>query len=349
MIINVCGFGWSGSGAYIDLLREYDEITFPSKRNWEFNLLWAPDGLYDLEHKLCNKHCRIYDSALAIDRFLAVAKEYSGHIFRYDNVLGTSFYKLCEEYINELVQFRLEGNTLIHRLHPTNKDRIFYRYNWFLSRLLRNSLFRREDVYKKLRINNYKKMQVSYNPDNFVEATQRFVESLLDRVRDDKTKALVLDQSFPPDMPHLFDHFIKEKHKTLVVRRDPRDNFILINELKGITRPVPTKVYDYISFYAKTVEETKLQDDDNLMSINFEDLVYCYDDTVKKIEDFLGIKQHINRHKFFNPNVSINNTQLVQLYPKYSDDIKIIESKLQNSLFHFENYSPIKRNTKVLF
>lgn len=50
MILNVCGFGWSGSGAYIDLLREYEETEFPTDKDWEVTFLWVSDGIIDLEY-----------------------------------------------------------------------------------------------------------------------------------------------------------------------------------------------------------------------------------------------------------------------------------------------------------
>lgn len=353
MILNVCGFGWSGSGAVLDLLREYDEITFPSSGTWEFNFLWAPDGLYDLEQKLCVKHCRIFDSYLAIERFLEIAKKYGDKKgpFKYDKYLEKPFYIQCKDYINKLVQFHLETNCFVHKLHPTFKDHLILEYNRFLGHFLYNKYTRRfyplENLYRHLKLVGYKKIHVSYNPDNFLEITQNFVESIINQVRKDKDKTLLLDQSVPPDVPHLFDHFFKEKHKTIIIRRDPRDHFIIINELKGINRPVPNKVEDFICFYKKTIAETKLPDSDNIMSLNYEDLIYDYESTIEKLENFICIKDHINKKRYFDPNISINNTQLINLYPKYKNDILKIEKELSNYLYPFDR--TIERNNLKIF
>jgi hypothetical protein len=347
MIVNVCGFGWSGSGAYIDLLREYEEVTFPTKSEWEFNFLWVPDGLYDLELKLCHKHCRIFDSALAINRFLAIAKEYGENYSRYDKVLKTSFYQLCEDYIKQLVDFRLEGYTLIHKLHPSNKDRVIRQYNRFISVLNSRHLISKELLYT-LHIDNYKQMMVSYNPERFLDITQNFVSSIINRVRKDKNKILVLNQSLPPDMPQLFDHYFSECHKTIVVRRDPRDQYILIKKLKGISRPVPTEIDDFILFYKKTIGETILPDSDTLLSIQYEDLIYNYISTIKKIENFLGLKSHNRKMLFFKPEDSINNTQLVKIYPEFQEDVQRIEVELKPYLFNFEDYK-YERNSNIIF
>lgn len=353
MILNVCGFGWSGSGAVLDLLREYDEITFPTSDTWEFNFLWAPDGLYDLEQKLCVKHCRIFDSFLAIERFLNIAKKYGDKKgpFKYDKYLEKPFYNQCEDYINQLVQFRLETNCFVHKLHPTPKDKLIRVYNRQLGHLLYNKYAKRVDIikniYKRLKLNDYKDIRVAYNPDNILEITQDFVESILNQLRKDREKILILDQSVPPDVPHLFNHFFREKNKVVVVRRDPRDTFITINELKGKGWPVPSNVADFILFYKKTVAETKLPDSENLLSVNFEDLIYDYEKTVKRIENFVGIKSHIKKESFFIPSKSINNTQLVKLYPQYAEDVRKIEKELPDFLYNFSN--SFCRTSSIIF
>ena len=351
MILNVCGFGWSGSGAYIDLLREYEEVTFPTSDTWEFNFIWAPDGLYDLEQKLCVKHCRIFDSFLAIERFLEIAKQYGDKKgpFKYDKYLSSPFYNQCLNYIDKLTQFQLETNCYVHKLHPKTKDKLIMYVNRWLGYLFRNRYVRKyecmKDIYNSIKLNNYKKIAVSYNPDNFIEVTQDFIESIINQIRKERNKLLVLDQSVPPDVPQLFDHFFKEEHKTIIVRRDPRDNFITINELKGIGRPVPTNVDDYIHFYKKTIAETRLPDSETTLSLNFEDLIYNYDNTVKRIEDFVGVKSHLKKNIFFIREKSINNTQLINLFPKYQKDIIKIEKELCEYIYTFpQNYNRSSNN-----
>ena len=339
MIVNVCGFGWSGSGAFLDLLHEYEETTFPTNEDWEFNFLWAPDGLYDLEQKLCVKHCRIYESDLAINRFLSIAKVY-GERYKYNKVFGIDFYDACNTYIKQLIQFELDANCFIHELHPTNKDMIIKFYHRFLYHIFARKYTHLFDtLYYKLRVDNLKHMRVSYNPANYLEITQNFLGHLLDLLKKEKDKILVLNQSVPPDMPTLCNHFFKESHKTIVVRRDPRDTFILINELCGKNKPVPKDVDNFIEFYKKTIAETKLNDNESLLSIQFEDLVYNYENIKAKVEVFLGINNQVHKLEYFNPLKSKNNTQLIELYPQYLPDIKKIEKELPQYLFCYDGLS----------
>lgn len=351
MIINVCGFGWSGSGAYLDLLREYEEVTFPTNNDWEFNFLWVPDGLFDLEYKLCNKHSRIFDSALAIDRFLGIAKEFEGGIFRYNKVLGVSFFDMCKEYVDRLVQFKLETNSIIHKLHPTTRDRLVKYFNKFLTVLLQNIIMKQivsKDTFFKLRFNNYKSMCVSYNPDNFDDITKEFVESILSRIRLDKNKILVLNQALPPDQPELFEHFFKEDIKTIIIKRDPRDCFILMNRLKGTSKAVPTNVEDYITFYKKTILQTRKCDKENIITLQFEDLIYNYEDTIKRVESFFNIHEHNLKYRFFKPQQSVNNTNLVEIYPEFKNDVDRIANEISSELYSFDKYN-MKRNSNLFF
>ena len=75
------------------------------------------------------------------------------------------------------------------------------------------------------------------------------------------------------------------------------------------------------------------------MNVKFEDLVYNYDKTKSKIEDFCGLKEHVSPMKKFNPNSSIHNTMLYKKYTDYHDDIAKIEYQLKKSLYNFELYN----------
>lgn len=352
MIVNVCGFGWSGSGAYLDLLKEYEEVCLPSDEDWEFNLLWAPDGIYDLEQKLCTKHCRIFDSDLAINRFLDNAKIYGdkNRVFRYDSLFKKPFYISCKEYIDSLVQFEFEAHCFLHNLHPNKKDQFVHYYNKILSKLFRNRLsinIGGNFLYDYLYRETSHKMYVSYTPENFLGSTQDFLDNLFSQLRKDKSKILVLNQSVSPDMPHLFDKYFKEKHKTIVVRRDPRDTYLTIKKLTGKPMCVPQTVDEFIFFYKKTIADTKLPDSDTLLSLNFEDLMYDYDSTVAKIENFLGLNNHVFKEYYFKPQISINNTQLKDLYPQYSKDILKIEIELADQLYHFDDQKFKRTSTRI--
>ena len=78
---------------------------------------------------------------------------------------------------------------------------------------------------------------------------------------------------------------------------------------------------------------------ERILRLSFESFLYDYDSTVKIVEDFLNIHDHKRPKEFFKPELSINNTQKIRLYPGEKENIKIIENELSEYLFPFEDYT----------
>lgn len=358
MIVDVTGFGWSGSGAIHDLLREYDDAQFLAV-DWrhvdlEFTILWEPDGIYDLEHKLCYKHCGTGDSNIAIKRFLQLVKAQNKTPFlHYDTQFNGQYYQICKRYIDDLVQYRFEGRTFEEVMYPDAKERILGCYNTVVRRLLGNHIIRNvfhRDFSHYLTHPNKNTIAVSYHPDHFLERTQALMDELLSYSRSDKTLPLITDQLFPADCPEMFFKYIKEPVKCIVVRRDPRDLYLLAKQAYHSEIPVPVEnVDDFIMFYKNMIEDTKVDDTGSILNINFEDLIYNYETTRKQIEQFVGISSHVRLHEFFNPDQSINNTQLFHLYDNYHEDIQKIADALPLSLYPFEKYHKLGKNRHDIF
>ena len=353
MILDITSFGWSGSGAYHDLLREYDDVEFPYKGDWEFDLLWAVDGIYDLEEKLCHKHCRIYDSDMAISRFLNLVQKYNDNDFLgYKNVFGKDvFYNLCKEYIEDLISIKIDGRCFLDIVHPNKKEFFVNIYNGIIKKILCNRISKTFGLRKlcdKMMIYNSHLMRVSYNPDNFLEKTQNLLNKLFRIMRKNPEKTLVMDQMFPPDIPTMFRKYVQEDHKLIIVRRDPRDTYLAMQKMSSFPYPIPRNAKDFIWFYKKIVMNSIVDSSPDILSIHFEDLIYEYEQTVKKLECFLGLKKHVRPYSNFNPEISKNNTQLFSLYPEYSSDIKLIEKELTNYLYPFDRYS-FQRSSNTIF
>ena len=83
-------------------------------------------------------------------------------------------------------------------------------------------------------------------------------------------------------------------------------------------------------------ESEKECNSNKVLRIRFEDLIYNYDDEVKRITKFLGFtgKDHINKKSRFDPDISIKNTQLFRK-KEYQEESKIIERELEKYLYNF--------------
>ena len=74
-----------------------------------------------------------------------------------------------------------------------------------------------------------------------------------------------------------------------------------------------------------------------LLCIMLEDAIYNYDETIKKIIDFIGLneKDHINKHQFFNPNYSIRNTKLWEKTNAYKENVERIKKDLSDFCYPY--------------
>ena len=71
-------------------------------------------------------------------------------------------------------------------------------------------------------------------------------------------------------------------------------------------------------------------------------MIYDYENTVSKIAEFCSIDKHSFKGEHFKPYRSANNTQLFKRFSGFEKDIELISRELQEYLFPFEAYPPVK-------
>ena len=125
--ICVAGFGYSGSGALINLLEEFENFyVFPR----EFRLIKDPDGISDLENSLVNNWQEL-KSDIAIRRFKFLIDTcgrkqnlFSKIGYNYDEILNKNFFISCEKYLKNLINISWKGDWPFH-LHELNGSKFF--------------------------------------------------------------------------------------------------------------------------------------------------------------------------------------------------------------------------------
>lgn len=349
MIVSVSGFGWSGSGAVLDFLREYDDLNVAFDGHYvdpEFILLAENDGIRDLEYHLVENPCRL-SSYLAIKRYRQLVKSYNKYM-KVDRIFEGKLLKITDDYLDKLVDFRFEGATY-HEYYQTTSIQMLY--NKLVCYVLGNkySQYILKDFYKHFLYEKVTDIAVSYNPKQFLHFTKEYINTIFSFLRKDLQKTLVVDQMFPPDNPLVFMRYVEES-RCIAVRRDPRDSYLLAKCAYNSNIAVPVNNVDnFIIFYRKIVEDTVINDNPYVLNICFEDLIYQYEKTKLVIEKFLGISKHARPKSKFNPAISINNTQLFKKYSGYEEDIRKIEESLPNSLYPFDEEPQIERVRSKVF
>ncbi|MBR0070506.1 MAG: sulfotransferase domain-containing protein, partial [Synergistaceae bacterium] len=61
--------------------------------------------------------------------------------------------------------------------------------------------------------------------------------------------------------------------------------------------------------HSTRINQHELKNDPDVLFLRFEDLIYHYDEALKRIAEFaeLDLNDHVHKREFFNPDVSIKN------------------------------------------
>ena len=332
--VGICGYVKTGSSTITQLLREFDEIQVLN--DIEFDLTYFPDGLEDLEYHLKNYH-KYMSPVLAIHRFRKLVKKMNG----YKRAAGEKFISAADVFLNRITQVSWNGNGNIDKLIRSSVAMFAKKCVFRIAKILRFYSF------IKMYISIFPiKMDLCIMPENFLEAAKDFVSDILDAMNRDSVRITVLDQPFEGCNPvKSFKYF--ENPKAIVVDRDPRDHYLVVKKYlrrQGMGYQIPCEnVDDYIKYFRLVHKSPpNLRKREDILFLNYEELIYNYESTVKKIADFIGVTKHSHKGKYFKPSYARNNTELFKRYKSYEADIRKIEQELPDYLFHFENYPNVE-------
>lgn len=334
MIIGSCGYGATGSSVLTDLLREYDEVQVYD--SFEFVLAYRVDGLQDLEYHLLKNYAKNSTGDYAIKRFLEISKCYKTPLIN-KPCNGQTFFKISTQFIDEILQTSYKGVDTADMLSGNIIRNIFA----FASK----KVFMPKILEKITKKTSYvwpcRTMYYSIEPENFYEATRCYTSNILKAMGADISKPICLDQPFEGNNPTNSFKFFDDPY-AVVIDRDPRDLFLAAKYSKDPNFKFLPKndVEKYIIYYKNMRKHNN--NSERVLRLHFEDFIYNYEDSVKKIENFLHLGEHKKPKEIFNPSRSINNTQLIRLHSEDADAVKRIEEELPQYLYPFEKYKDVK-------
>lgn len=300
----VAGYGWSGSSALIDLLREYENTVVPDV---EFRIIKDPYGIAELMNSLVYQWDYINSSA-AIDDFVWLCKKcnrdckhfYNPFGLSYNSILTNNFLSITHDYINKLTSFNYLGSNY-------NKE---FKKNYF------NSSYRRfaRSLNSRTGIKLPYKESISYfskpTKELFLKATQEYLQSLFAEKYDNKI--IVLDQAISP--LH-FDQlqFFGEDCKMIIVDRNPWDIYIDMINNKSLIGSDLVNTHDVSKYYIwhesirpETYEHNKV------LLVSFEKLVREYETEKERIEGFISwdLGKQVSKQLYFKPSESKKNIDI---------------------------------------
>lgn len=339
--VAITGYYSTGSSALVDLLKEYDNtaIASPVDGDYEHMAFYSPGALYDLGAILLGDSRCPYTSDMAINHFIESAKRLYEHDFgwygSYKKYYGNRFMESTLKFVEEISK---------------KKDRKSAAHAKEVRFSIKKAILQlgAKLVYKRPITVLGREYVFDDNPtyfsvptiEEFSKASKEYAKSYLEMCGKD-ADVNVFDHLLWPQQVSTLDVYMPDNLKVIVLQRDPRDMYLL-NKYYWHKPPVstanpyyPTDAQAFIEEWKRTISLEK--DTERVLFLNFEDLIYRYEETVKKIEQFLGISEenHIRQFNNFEPERSIENTQVFNLSDDWKNEVSCFEHELKDYLYQF--------------
>lgn len=335
-IITCISFHGTGSGAVDDFFKEFDNCP-SAPTNIECRFLQDPDGVSDLEYNLVENPHRL-NSGYALRRYMKFAHETA---YGYKKIFGRKWLTYSQEYVDSLVTETYKGywHGDLQLLSGPQKF-IYY------SRRAKDKLMPKP-LKKPFRYNyfpNQDYYHVHITREEFLEKTQTYVDKLCRLLNPKNHPFLVLDQFVATSNIMRYLKYVKDI-RVIVVDRDPRDLFVQQRRYGDHVLPAEAEPFARV-FRDHREMIGEIPEDAPVLRLQFEDLIFNYDEEMKKIVEFVGEdwSHHVAPKKYFNPAVSANNTQMWKKFPEYAEACETIARMLPEFLYDFENHvGPMNR------
>lgn len=342
MNVGITGFAGTGSSAVQDYLKEFSGVDVALEEVYEHMVFLVPHSIFDLELKLFENNDPMRSDE-AIQSFYLAMKQLYEYDFTwfgsYKKLVGPSFMEVVEDYIKEI---SLETSEIwYYRYKGTRFNPVKYVVQKTLN-VLKVKNYPRvgyDNVYDK------SKGYLSYcTREEFNIATKRFTSRIMELTKTTAEISLFDHLLWPKQCYHMETYF-NDDVKMIIVKRDPRDLY-LINKYfwaaKNVAVNFPMEASEFAKYYQNVMKlDYSRLDDHKVLVVNFEDLVYDYQETTKTITNFLGLKDenHVHKKKYFDPVRSIKNTQVFTSNPAWAEEIACIEELLKEDCYPFTQNS----------
>jgi len=313
--ITCASYFGTGSSAITDFVSEFDDVC--SMTDYEFRFLQDPQGVSDLEFCLVQNHNR-HNSGHSLKMYKKMVDYWSGGLFskRYDRFFHGMFKQLSYKYIDQLTDFSYKGYWYYDVIE---KGRLYSFCVRAINKMLQKTIWRKQGLRNINELPCERTLCSNPNEAEFLSITKNYILDLFTSVNYDNKSSIMVDQLVPPSNVDRYLRYFDDI-KVFVVDRDPRDLYVLAKYVWKI-KMIPTE--DSLLFsqwykYTRKHRDYETYNREKVLLIQFEDLVYMYNKTSEAIMDFLGFteKRHVEKFKYFNPSISIFNTQVWKKYPE---------------------------------
>lgn len=339
MIVSSTGFGFTGSTAITDLISEYSGVYTSKVPSYELGFFTSPHGITNLYNNLVlSNYPDAWYSATKYYKKQCEAWSKDGVKMNYEMFFNGHFMEYSKEYLE-----KLGGNDYYYNYDFTDvgpEKKMLYKIvnkMYHITSASKNKGKYGEQNIKPLTLfmNKEKNYLFDITEEDFIEKTRAYFSKLFRSASEDSiinVHGMVPIQTID-DCSKYFDDL-----RIIATERDPRDIYLTAKH-RWLTLNYPCKDIDvYCKYYKWLRTRLNRVSDTKVLYIRFEDLVFHYDESVKRIEDFLGLKSenHVRKKARFIPEKSSEGCNLIVKYPEEKRNIKIIEDSLSEWLYKFD-------------
>lgn len=351
--IAVTGYFGAGSSAVLDLLCEYDcngSLVLDKPGGYEHTTLYHPGGIFDLEDKLLlGNDIHRADEALGTfeTEMLRLNNNNFGWFGSFKEMFGDKFENNLKDFIAALHPFEINA-----QYYGQCKKVIFNPLKVPVQLAAKILTGRTIYVWGRQFVHDpvIPKMRVAFpSGEEFYTAAKKFVKSYMDMYKEPGKDNVLFDRLLLCHNAYRMPKYFDDDFRLIIVNRDVRDvycfNKYLWPEINAGSM-YPSDIEVFVDYWRRLNSYERKVDDKRILNINFEDLIYHYDDTVLKIEEHcqLTSEQHTKLKKYLQPERSMKNTQVYKLRSEWQDEIDRIEKELPEFCYSFpyENQTDVK-------
>lgn len=340
--IAVTGYYGTGSSAVIDLLAEVGGVSCALGRRYEHTNLNCAGGLFDLEARLYHENANYYSRDIALNDFYnEMYKQYRynfGWYGSYKKLFGEKYMQAVDAFMDK-ISVSGDKNCLAH----TVKTR--FSLVKACGQLALKALYKRKYGVLGCKYVHDKDPQrfLCATHEEFMQAAREFVGAYFGMCQSGDDD-MIYDHLLFPEQANVAARYFDDDFRLIIVDRDPRDIYISDKFLWSTPKygsqimPMPRDLDGFcgywLAMHERAAENKGLE---NVLFVQFEDLIYNYDETVKEIFDFCGIDgaRHIKKKVIFVPENSLHNTQVFNMVKGAESICAAIEEKLPQLIYNF--------------
>lgn len=329
-IIGTSSFAASGGSAITNILEEFSAFSI-LKGGATFECKFFTENIFALETALKLGS----DVDKAVKTFLYNAQQASNS-FDYKNNFGTEFLNYTIEYVDSVTENYLGAvyKDYDYTFLAANERKIFSQ-----AKILYNYKYGKR-AYEAYEPYHWEPSYIPFGkvyygdfPSDFYDKTQKYIEKVFSPLYEKGKSYILVDSLYTATEVTPQELMYYKNSKALIANRDPRDLYVINKEIYGEWYMPTWNAEAWIKYYKnrrQSIKPQKENNKDNILHLQFEELIYNYEESLAKIKEFLNLKDsdHTKKGQIFIPEKSQMNTQIFRKYPQYSKDIEKIEKEL---------------------